>query len=270
MPASQQPWTIVISARLVGPRMATWSPGTSPRACSAAPTDPGLVVDLAPRHELRLPVGGDGGADEADPGAGVRRLLEPLDRRARRHRRPRLLRPHRAGSRAALRWHDRSRRLDARRDRSTRRRHAPNRRPDGRADRRRPRRTGTRPRSPARSSCAGRTAWDADGTFETPNPAGPLADPDGVAEPRPQAVRPRHVPVPVAAPACTSATRWASSAPTSTPATSGWPAATCCTRWASTRSACPPSSTPCRPAAPGRSPRPRTSPPTAASCAASG
>src|SRR3954447_25051233 len=28
----------VIKARLVGPRMATWSPGTSPRACKAAPT----------------------------------------------------------------------------------------------------------------------------------------------------------------------------------------------------------------------------------------
>ena len=58
------------------------------------------------------------------------------------------------------------------------------------------------------------------------------------------------------APACTSATRWATSAPTATPATSGWPAATCCTRWASTRSACPPSSTRCRPARTrGRPPR---------------
>ena len=69
------------------------------------------------------------------------------------------------------------------------------------------------------------------------------------------------------APACTSGTRWATSAPTATPATSGWPASTCCTRWASTRSGCPPSSTRCRPA-PTRGSRPRrTSSATAASCA---
>ena len=37
-PASQQPWMMVMSDRLVGPRMATWSPGTRPRACRAAPT----------------------------------------------------------------------------------------------------------------------------------------------------------------------------------------------------------------------------------------
>ena len=61
------------------------------------------------------------------------------------------------------------------------------------------------------------------------------------------------------APACTSGTRWATSAPTASPASSGWPGATCCTRWASTRSACRPSSTRCRPAPTrGRPPR-RTS-----------
>jgi hypothetical protein len=37
-PASQQPRMIVMSDREVGPRIATWSPGTRPRACSAAPT----------------------------------------------------------------------------------------------------------------------------------------------------------------------------------------------------------------------------------------
>ncbi len=47
--------------------------------------------------------------------------------------------------------------------------------------RRDPALTGTRPPSPTTSSCAGRTYWDADGTFEAPNPAGPLADPEGVA-----------------------------------------------------------------------------------------
>ena len=49
--------------------------------------------------------------------------------------------------------------------------------------------------------------WDADGTFETPNPAGPLADPGQDRRPAEEAVRARHVPVPVAAPACTSAIR---------------------------------------------------------------
>ena len=38
-PASQQPWMVVTRARLVGPRMATWSPGAMPRACSVAATD---------------------------------------------------------------------------------------------------------------------------------------------------------------------------------------------------------------------------------------
>ena len=37
-PASQQPCSAVTSARLVGPRMATWSPGAMPRAWRAAPT----------------------------------------------------------------------------------------------------------------------------------------------------------------------------------------------------------------------------------------
>src|SRR6056297_3029223 len=37
-PASQQPRTMVINSRLVGPSTATWSPGTRPFACSAAPT----------------------------------------------------------------------------------------------------------------------------------------------------------------------------------------------------------------------------------------
>ncbi len=37
-PASQQPRMIVISERDVGPRMATWSPGTRPRACKLAAT----------------------------------------------------------------------------------------------------------------------------------------------------------------------------------------------------------------------------------------
>ena len=38
IPASQQPRTIVISSRLVGPSTATWSPGSTPLAWSAAAT----------------------------------------------------------------------------------------------------------------------------------------------------------------------------------------------------------------------------------------
>ena len=37
-PASQHPWMAVTSARLVGPRRATWSPGAMPRAWRVAPT----------------------------------------------------------------------------------------------------------------------------------------------------------------------------------------------------------------------------------------
>src|SRR5215212_9513875 len=37
-PASQQPWMVVTRARLVGPSMATWLPGTMPRAWRAAAT----------------------------------------------------------------------------------------------------------------------------------------------------------------------------------------------------------------------------------------
>ena len=70
-------------------------------------------------------------------------------------------------------------------------------------------------------------------------------------------LRPGHVPVPVGRRACTSATRWATSAPTSTPATCACAARTSCTPWASTRSGCRPSSTRCRP---GSIPRPPPTP----------
>ena len=42
--------------------------------------------------------------------------------------------------------------------------------------------TATRPRSPSEIELRWQDCWDANGTFEAPNPAGPLADPDGVAE----------------------------------------------------------------------------------------
>ena len=49
-PASQHPRTAVIRARLVGPRMATWSPGAMPARLQRGPHRTGLVVHLAPRH----------------------------------------------------------------------------------------------------------------------------------------------------------------------------------------------------------------------------
>ena len=63
--------------------------------------------------------------------------------------------------------------------------------------------------------------WDANRTFEAPNPAGPLADPDADRGQGSEAVRARHVPVPIGGRASTSVTRWGSPAPTSTSATSG-------------------------------------------------
>ena len=44
-----------------------------------------------------------------------------------------------------------------------------------------PRPTGTPPRWPSEIELRWQDRWDAEGTFEAPNPAGPLADPEGVA-----------------------------------------------------------------------------------------
>ena len=63
-----------------------------------------------------------------------------------------------------------------------------------------------------------------------------------------EALRARHVPLPLRRRACMSAIPRATRRPTSCAATSGCAASTCCTRWAGTRSACPPSVTPCAPA----------------------
>ena len=107
--------------------------------------------------------------------------------------------------------------------------------------------TATRPPSPRRSSSGGRSAGTS--TARSRRPTRPARWPTPKASPSEGAScscwtcsRTRR------APACTSATRWASPAPTCTAATSGWPGATCCTRWASTPSGCRPSSSPCRPA----------------------
>ena len=72
-PANQHPWMIVMRFRDVGPRMATWSPGTSPRACNEAPTTLRVVVDLFPGDERVARRRRDGRADESHSGpAGPR------------------------------------------------------------------------------------------------------------------------------------------------------------------------------------------------------
>ena len=59
--------------------------------------------------------------------------------------------------------------------------------------------------------------WAAEGTFNAPNPAGPLSD--GFEHRRAaEVLRPGHVPVPERGRACTWATRWATSPPTCWPA----------------------------------------------------
>ena len=206
---------------------------------------PGLVVELAPRHALRLAVGASPTRRRSGRPVGrVGRLLEPLDRR-RRHchiREPRYAAPSECSGHPSV---------GRRRARLGSHRHS-----DGptvssgarHADRRR------RPAAPVhgrarpgdRAALAG--AVGRRRHVRGAEPGRSAGRPRGRRRPRPEAVRARHVPVPVGHRACTSATRSASSAPTSTAATSGWPATTCCTRWASTPSACPPSSSPCRPA----------------------
>ena len=131
-------------------------------------------------------------------------------------------------------------------------------------DRRRPRRSATTP-SAADSNCAGRTVGRRARLRHS--------EPDRFAR------RPHRAWKPPATSCssstcsrtrptrgCTSVTRSASSAPTCTPATSAWPDATCCTRWGSTRSACPPSSSPSRPASTRRS-RPQRMSSTTVACA---
>ena len=73
MPAIQQPRTAVISCRLVGPRMATWSPGAEPAGLERGADGPGLVVELAPRHGRGWPSGVTEAPTKRTPVGGVRR-----------------------------------------------------------------------------------------------------------------------------------------------------------------------------------------------------
>ena len=74
-PASQHPWIVVTSARLVGPRIATWSPGTMPACLERRGDGASVGVDLGPRHEP-VALGWSGGvADEPHAGRSARRPL---------------------------------------------------------------------------------------------------------------------------------------------------------------------------------------------------
>ena len=75
-PTSQQPWMMVISDRLVGPRMATWSPGTMPRACSAAPTARASSCNCAHETACVAVRGDDGRTDEMDTGRPISGCLQ--------------------------------------------------------------------------------------------------------------------------------------------------------------------------------------------------
>ena len=91
--------------------------------------------------------------------------------------------------------------------------------------------------------------------------AGPLARGRPAQDPhrsgQAEVLRAGHVPLPVRAPGCTSATARATPPPTSSPAGSGCRASACCTRWAGTRSACRPRTTPSSTASTRASRRPQ-------------
>ena len=91
-PASQQPRTAVIRARLVGPSTATWSPGIRPRPAGRRRRRGPRRGSVA-TERCSGPVGRHRGADERDPSGGVGGGFEAVDRRRRRrreraHRRP--------------------------------------------------------------------------------------------------------------------------------------------------------------------------------------
>ena len=199
-PASQHAWMAVTSGRLVGPRIATWSPGPMPAGLQAGARRRGRRRGAAPRHE-------DASSRRRCTDVAA---VSPVGRR-------RSIRCDQDDAAATdmttCGREDRLRIVRAERQRAG----------SGRvtsafmSDRPEtmPCRTATRPRSREEIETRWQDQWDAEGTFEAPNPRArsPTGRGDGRAA---EALRPRHVPVPVAAPACTSATRWASSAPTST------------------------------------------------------
>ena len=79
IPASQQPWMIVISCREVGPRIATWSPGHQTASLQRGADDPGFVVNFAPGNERLSGRRSHGGSDESHAGGPVGGGDDPLD-----------------------------------------------------------------------------------------------------------------------------------------------------------------------------------------------
>ena len=174
-----------------------------------------LVVELAPRHERRLPVGGDRGADEPDAGRRVGRQLESLDRRRRSchmhsdaspapEPAARSIRVFRAGLAYATLGCDATlggiasglRRVVLVGWRSAMSTDAPA--TDVRSERRRRRARPPlhgRPRPGDRAAVAG--ALGRRGHVRGAEPGRPAGRPGGRRRARPQAVRARHVPVPV-------------------------------------------------------------------------
>ena len=204
-PTSQQPWIAVTRPRLVGDRIATWSPGLDAAGLEGGADDPGLLVELRPR------------APAPDRG-GSTNVTTPPGRFAARSRRVVMgtggaVIGRSSGARAfgqvRLRDEPGERRIVAERVKHYVLRMA--------AD--------EAPRFRYTAALAGeiearwQDRWEREHTFEAPNPAGPLADPHERRR-SPEALRARHVPLPVRRRACTSATRSGTSAPTSTAATS--------------------------------------------------
>ncbi len=70
-PANQQPSTMVMSCRDVGPEDGDMVAGYQAAGLQSGADDPGLVVDLAPRDERFAGRRSHGGAHETDPGGPV-------------------------------------------------------------------------------------------------------------------------------------------------------------------------------------------------------
>ena len=162
-------------------------PGDEPTRLECCADGPGLVVDLAPGQPDGLAVGRHRGTDETDTGAGVRRRLQPSDGRGRKRHRSATLsaRPDRTAHLGRP-----LRRLSARHDHvaTDHERNAGHRRDAGAPVHRD---AGPRDRAQVAGPLGRR------GHVRVTQPGGTLGRPGRRRQPRPEAVHPRHVPVPV-------------------------------------------------------------------------
>ena len=263
-PASQQPWMAVTSARLVGPRMATWSPGAMPRAWRAAATAqasswswPTGRCRRRRTEPTKVTVGRRGALEPADDGRGEACGRTPgtgaaRDAGTRTAGHPRRGRQETGGCGPVI-----ADRQVHRRCRGTERRRHGDRRPRAPLHRR----AGGRDRAPLagpvgrRAHLRGAQPGRPPGRARRGSPAGPklfILDmfpyPSGAG---------LHVGHPLGYIGTDVYGRYQADDR----------ATTCCTPWATTPSACRPSSTPSQTGTHPRSPPRRTSPTTAASCA---